>query len=73
MALSGSERTCQRDHSTTVENLGALRQKKSAMKAEASVNTTSLDAGSTAHGIQVGMVINSGQLFAGWSIYLQRN
>lgn len=52
--LSGTERTCQRYHRATVENLWALRQKRSSSEGRGSsfTNTMFLDEGSIVHGIQ---------------------
>lgn len=72
MALSGSERTCQRDHSTTVENLGALRQKKSAYEGRGLCQHHVSGCRIYCTWNTGGMVINSVS-FCWLSIYLQRN
>lgn len=73
MALSGSERTCQRDHSTTVENLGALRQKKSAYEGRGLCQHHVSGCRIYCTWNTGGMVINSGQLFAGWASISKEN
>lgn len=71
--LSGTERTCQRDHRATVENLWALRQKRSSSEGRGSsfINTMFLDEGSIVHGIQAEWYKFQSALY--WlGIYLQR-